>query len=325
MKVLFVASGNSKNFKLVPFIKSQGESLKEKGIEVKYFSVYGKGLKGYLKSSKRLRLYLNENKFDIIHAHYTLCGWVAVLSRPKIPLVLSIMGSDAYGNYYGQNKVSFLSKYLTLLTYLIQPFVNAIISKSSNIEKFVFRKKISFIIPNGVIIKEFDSACKKDNHEDLDLKSDKQYVLFLGDIDDKRKNFTLVKEALQFISNNCIELLTPFPVSHQKVIELIKSVDVFVLTAFNEGSPNVIKEAMVGNCPIVATDVGDVKWVIGDTEGCYISSFEPKDFAENLKLALNFAKTIKRTNGRQRVIDLGLDSETIAGKIIKVYKKVLNC
>ena len=96
------------------------------------------------------------------------------------------------------------------------------------------------------------------------------------------------------------------------------------MTSFSEGSPNVIKEAMACNCPIVSTDVGDVREVFGETEGCYISCPDSFKVAEEIKKALEFANTKRRTNGRQRIIDLGLDSESVAGRIVEVYKNVLN-
>jgi teichuronic acid biosynthesis glycosyltransferase TuaC len=100
--------------------------------------------------------------------------------------------------------------------------------------------------------------------------------------------------------------------------------DLLLLTSFHEGSPNVIKEAMACNCPIVSTNVGDVPEVIGKTEGCFLASFDPIDVAEKMRFALEFAQTKGRTNGRQRIIELGLDSETVSAKIIEVYNKVLN-
>lgn len=62
-----------------------------------------------------------------------------------------------------------------------------------------------------------------------------------------------------------------------------------------------------------------MKEIIGDTEGCYICSYDPTDVAEKIKMALSFGK---RTNGRKRIIELGLDSDSIA-KIIDVYQEVL--
>ncbi len=77
---------------------------------------------------------------------------------------------------------------------------------------------------------------------------------------------------------------------------------------------------MACKCPIVSTDVGDVKDVIGNTEGCYLTKFDPQDVAEKIKIALEFGE---RTNGRERIIEAGLDSKTIAKRIVGVYRKVL--
>jgi glycosyltransferase involved in cell wall biosynthesis len=77
---------------------------------------------------------------------------------------------------------------------------------------------------------------------------------------------------------------------------------------------------MACDCPIVSTDVGDVKEVIGNTDGCYISSFHPEEVVEKIRMAIKFGST---TRGRDRLIQLGLDSVTIADKIINVYQQVL--
>ncbi len=119
MKVLFVCSGNSKNFKIVPFIKAQGESLKELDIDVEYFPIIGKGVWGYLKACKRLRDHLKKNDYDIVHAHFTLSGWAAVTASKNTPIVLSLMGTDAQGDYVGENKIKFKSRGYMALTYLI--------------------------------------------------------------------------------------------------------------------------------------------------------------------------------------------------------------
>jgi glycosyltransferase involved in cell wall biosynthesis len=322
IKVLFICSGNSKDFEIPPFLNAQGTSLSAKGVTVEYFRLQGKGIKGYLKKVRELRKYLKEHTFHLLHAHYALSGWVAVLAFPSVPIVLSLMGTDAYGEYIGKNKVHFKSRLVTSLTCLIQPFVNAIISKSAFIEQHVYRKNISYVIPNGVRLEQF-KIYNREIRNELGLNSEKKYILFLGDPAYKRKNFELALEAVKLLRDENIELLTPYPTSHENVVKYLNAVDVFIMTAFMEGSSNVIKEAMACNCPIVTTDAGDAKWVIGDTPGCFITSFDPKDVAEKLKLALAFAEQTGRTNGRQRIMEIGLDSSSVAQRIVEVYEKVL--
>lgn len=322
MRILFVCSGNNKSFRIIPFIKDQGESLKRQGFEVDYFPIVGKGLSGYLKAVQRLRKHLKQKQYDLIHAHYTLSGWVALLSAGNIPVVLSLMGSDTCGKYVGVNQVLLKSKFETFLTKLIQPFVKAIISKSQNIERHVYLKHKSYIIPNGINIEKFIPEFGKQKPV-KDLKTSKRQFLFLGNTANYGKNYPLAKAALEQLNRTDVELVSPYPVPHHQVPTYLNSVDVLVLPSLSEGSPNVIKEAMACNCPIVSTDVGDVRWVIGETKGCYIASFDIKDFSEKMRHALNYSEAVGRTTGVQRIIELGLDSETIAKRIVEVYRKVL--
>ena len=76
---------------------------------------------------------------------------------------------------------------------------------------------------------------------------------------------------------------------------------------------------MACNCPIVSTDVGDVREVIGKTEGCYICSYAPEDVAEKINMSLYFGK---RTNGRDNIRHLEIN--VIPKRIIDVYKEVIN-
>jgi Glycosyltransferase len=321
MKVLFVCSGNSKAFDITPFIKEQGESLREEGVDVDYYPVKGKGLWGYIKAGFRLRKLLKERCYDLIHAHFTYSGWSAVIGAGRrIPVVLSLMGTDANGEYKANGKPAFSSRISSFLTWLIQPFVKAIISKSPNIESSVYLKQKSFIIPNGVNLQKFKPAPRATDTENT-WQHRKAKILFLGNKNKPGKNFPLVQAAIERLGDIDIELVCPYPVAHHDIPRYLNEADVLVFPSFVEGSPNVIKEAMACNCPIVSTDVGDVRWVIGQTAGCYIASFDPEDFATKIRMAIQFSREHGRTNGRQQIINLGLDAETVAKRIMAVYNQ----
>ena len=73
MKVLFICSGNS-NKGISSIIYSQGDSLREAGLDIEYFLIRRKGFWGYLTDSFRLKKKLKEKNFDIVHAHYLFSG-----------------------------------------------------------------------------------------------------------------------------------------------------------------------------------------------------------------------------------------------------------
>jgi glycosyltransferase involved in cell wall biosynthesis len=322
MKVIFVCRRSFK-FGIVPFIRTQGESLKNKGIELEYFVIEGKGLKSYLNSMRSLKKQLKKKSYDLVHAHYVFCGWVAVLAaRFQTPVIASYMGSDTYGSYNEKGKRVLKSIIVIILAKILQPFIKKIIVKSKNLHEYVYLKYKSALIPNGVNLNVFKQMDKKNCRKILNLDLDKKYILFLGDIEDPRKNFGLLKRTMDDF-NGRGEILAPYPVEAEKIPIYLNASDIIALFSYNEGSPNVIKEAMACNCPIVSTDVGDVRWVFGDTEGCYLTSFDPKDVAEKLKKALEFSENKRRTLGRKRIKELKLDAGSVAESLLDVYKGTL--
>ena len=138
------------------------------------------------------------------------------------------------------------------------------------------------------------------------------------------KNFKLFEKALEHVDpDNRIETHILKNIPHKDIPKYLCASDAVVLTSRWEGSPNIIKEAMACNCPVVATDVGDVAWLFGDEPGHFLTRFEPADVAEKIRESLDFAERHGRTRGRERIRKLGLDSETIALKLMDVYSDVL--
>ena len=80
MKVIFVASGNKAVGTVSSFVQSQYDSLADQGLEMIMFPVVGHGVKGYIKHLFALRRLIREERPDIVHAHYSVCGYLASLA-----------------------------------------------------------------------------------------------------------------------------------------------------------------------------------------------------------------------------------------------------
>ncbi|HCY74452.1 MAG TPA: glycosyl transferase group 1 [Ignavibacteriales bacterium] len=311
MKVLTVCreiSVNNKthNFAFAEFIFEQNKSLAKLGVIFEYYLIKEGGYKSYIKQISNFRFFLKSNdyNFDIIHAHGGHIGFIANFQR-KIPVVTTYHGSDI------NNRITRLFSVFALT------FSKENIFVSSNLLKKVRKYAIGKVIPCGVDFDIFKPLNKIECRSKLRLDEKDKIVLFAGDTKKRVKNFELAQSALELFDqkSKIIELKN---FKRQEVNLLLNAADVLLLTSLTEGSPQVIKEAMACNCPIVATDVGDIREIISDTEGCYIASFNPVDVAEKIQLALLFGR---RTDGNNRIGDL--NNDVIAKKIFEVYNKAI--
>jgi glycosyltransferase involved in cell wall biosynthesis len=308
VKVLILSSGN--RGVITPFVKEQGSCIQKNNIEVDYFLIKGKSYKGYLANLTLLKNKISEFKPDLIHAHYGLTALLANFQR-KVPVITTFHGSDIW--VYRRNRL--LSQIAQILS------EHSIIVDPRMLEKLVLPRKAT-IIPCGVDMETFYPIVKDIAFEKTNLPRDKINLLFSSKFNYYEKNYPLAQKTLEILGDgfNIIEL---DGYTRTEVSYLLNACEIALMTSISEASPQFIKEAMACNCPTVSTDVGDVKKLIGNTDGCYITTFDPEDVAEKVKMALEFRIKYKQTNGRKRIIELGLDSETVAGKVIEVYKKVL--
>jgi len=303
IKVLTVCSGNSNN--IAPFITEQVESLKANGMDIDIFGIVGKGVFGYLRNAFRIRNIVKKTKPDLIHAHYGLSGLASRLFTSR-PLVITFHGSEAY--IPNVRYLSCLAAKLSTYNIFVEEKLKQRIGGTNK----------SATLPCGINLNVFYPINKKIAREMIGFEQDKKYILFSSRFNNPVKQFSLAKSAVGKL-NMQIEILELSNKTRSEVNLLLNACDVALLTSKSEGSPQFIKEAMACNCPIVSTDVGDIKNIIGNTEGCYLTTFEPQDIANKIKSAINFGK---RTNGREKIMHF--DNKLISGKIVEVYKRVLN-
>ena len=315
-KILFVYSVNM--VLPPPFIERQMLSLIKNKMDVDKFEIKGKGVIGYFSNIFKLRKKIKNNNYDIIHAHYSLSALIVILSFTHKPLVTSFMGSDLVGtfNKNGSKKiVGFLNYFISKF---VQIFTDKIIVKSKNLAEYIFLKHKMSIIPNGINFDIFKPLSKIKARSKLNLNLNKNYILFVGDKNNFRKNFSLLSKCIRDLEENNIYLIDiNYPIHTDEIILFLNATDVLVLTSLFEGSPNIIKEALACNCRVVSVDVGDVKEHINNIEGCFISKYEKSDLCNKIISSMNYDKNF---NSRKKINYL--DSDKISNEIIKIYKSV---
>lgn len=312
MKVIFVASGNKAVGKVSSFVQSQYDSLQAEGLDMILFPIVGHGVIAHLRAAKQLRALIKKEQADVVHAHYSVCGYVASIAsiclahKPK--LVVSILGSFPTH-----------TKKWRLVRYCMQHLWDHTIVKSQRTARQL-GLPVS-IIPNGVNLDMFYPQDNMAARKELGLASDKHYIIWCSHPDRKEKNFVFAQAAIKLIDAKCNAILLPiYNKTPEKVAKYMNAADCLLLTSEKEGSPNVIKEAMACNCPIVTTDVGDVRERLSGLEGCYILPEDAYNSAEQLAELITRALDYhQRTNGYNRIIEDQLTVQQIAKRIIQCY------
>lgn len=287
---------------VAPFIYEQIQGLKQLGCDFRICFVKGGGWKSYIQAWRTMMHDIAEYKPDIIHAHYGLCGLVANLQR-QVPVISTYHGSDI-----NDKRVRWISKIAVRLSQM-----NIFVSQP--LMEIVGHPAKSRVIPCAVDTHTFHPMDKDMCRQQLGLANDKIYILFSKEFADEVKNYPLAKQAV-LMYNPLAELLEFYGYTREQVPMLYNAVDCGLLTSFTEGSPQFVKEAVACGCPIVSTDVGDVRNVLAGVENSFISTYEVKDVANKLKKAISI--------GHQSTTTLNemYHNDTVIKNIFEIYSSV---
>ena len=301
------------------FVKEQVESLREAGVEVDVlaFGARGKGV-NYLRAVGALWRQLRAKRYDVIHAHYGLVGFVARLQF-QCPVVVTYHGSDLFGRPTPDHKPTVKGTTSRLISKLVGSMVTQRIIVAP-----VLRPKIwpldAVIIPMGVDLSLFKPAPREEARRQLGLPPDKRLVLFVAHPKNYIKRYDLAEAAVQLLrqASPDVELIAVYQAPHEQVPTFMNACDALVLTSTYEASPCVIKEAMACNLPIVSVNVGDVAERIDGVEGCYLCERTPEDIATKLRRVLEDGR---RPDSRSKIAELSL--QNVARRVIAVYQAAL--
>ena len=322
MKVLFLyrAKNEAGDNRVVV---TQGKSLESAGVEVDYFPLTGRGPGAYLRAIAAIRKRLKTSGADLIHAHYGISGIAGRLASGGKPLIVSFMGTDLLGSHRSDGRTETFSRLLAWLNrWLARRYYSLSIVKSSEMQGRLLRNTRHALIPNGVDLEAFAPLDRAVARQRLNIDQNEFLVLFPAGRNNPEKNYQLASEAADMLRDRGFRMMDFNSASREEMNLLINAADLLLVTSFHEGSPNIVKEAMACCCPVVATAVGDIPWLFGDTPGHYLTGFDAREIAARIEEAARFRRESGFTEGRNRIVLLGLDSERVARIIMDHYSRL---
>ena len=319
MKILIIASDKGVHF--APFIEEQIAALQEIGVQVVRYAVTGKGILGYLRELPTLKQMIRAEQPDLVHAHFGLCGVLANLQR-IVPVVTTYHGSDI-----NVPKILRFSKIAMRLSAWNIFVSQRNVDIAFRLSPLAFRlKRRSTLIPCGINLTDDQLLSRSEARKILGISENEIIILFAGAFDNAVKDAPLARQTVELAS-----ILSPLAsrlvlqelrgFSRAEVNCWMCAANALLMTSKTEGSPQVVKEAMACGCPIVSVDVGDVAERTEGVEGCHVvPTRNPKDIANALSKAIEFEG---RTNGREKIIEMGLTNKQVAERLMAIYKSLV--
>jgi glycosyltransferase involved in cell wall biosynthesis len=298
-------------------------SLAAEGISVQVLVVDGRASRwAYLRTALRmLGLHGRRQHYDLIHAHTGHCGVLARL-QTRHPVLVSYVGYDLYGDPRADGGITFKSRLEAVIFRRLAQVVEATITKSAAMEDLLpaGARPRNVILPNGVDRESFRPIPRADARRALGWPEDELTILWAGHSHIPRKRLDLAEEVLRRVREELrgarLRICSGFAPADVPV--WMNAADVLLFTSMAEGSPNVVKEAMACDLPIVSVDVGDTREVIEGTAHCTVVR-EPDPRALAAAVAEVLAQAPVRSDGRARSAHLGL--EQIARRLVGVYEE----
>ena len=302
------------------FVVRQVTSLRKLGISVSRFDIGASHSPLRLLSKwMKLRRKLRRIRPDIVHAQYgTIQATLAVLTG--YPTVISFCGGDLI---LAAPSVSWLRTYLGfLMSNLAALRAHGIICKSEELRQALWWKRYkAVVIPSGVDLDLFTPGSQVEARQELGWEIGPPIVFFSSGGDSKNKGVDIVHAAMEVVRKyipNALLQTTAHDVHPTRMPLYFRAADVLVCASKREGSPNVVKEALACNLPVVSTAVGDVGERLAGVYPSEIVRREPRAMGEAIAKIL---RTRSRCNGRERVMSISQDR--VALSIRDVYRSVI--
>jgi glycosyltransferase involved in cell wall biosynthesis len=261
-----------------------------------------------------IRTSLNDRRYDVIHAHTGHCGVVAMLQL-RHPVVVSYVGYDLEAQSADHRMLRALERFVFRnLSCLVAASI--VKSRRGQTRLPPLGRRRAHLIPNGVDLDVF-KPIGRDEARSVMGWGDEPTVLFPADPARPEKRFALARSAFELAQETMpsLRLALLADVDPDLVPYWMNAADVLILTSISEGSPNVVKEALACNLPVVSVDVGDVAEITSGVRLSHICRATSEALAASLLAVVSSLP--ERSDGREHIARLS--TQRVAGRLIDVY------
>jgi teichuronic acid biosynthesis glycosyltransferase TuaC len=307
------------------FVKRQVDSLRAAGIrcDVLYLRGYATPLAYPFAALRFLRATVGwRDRYRLVHVH---AGETALAARFFVgpPMLVSYCGDDVLGDPRDDGTIPPGSRLRSAIIRAHARLFTATITKSQEMHDRLPSavRRRNTVLPNGVDMEHFRpigraEARRRIGWDDLEL-----VVLFAGTRPDSpRKRRWLAEAACASAAERLgrVRLHVTGSTPPDQMPLLMNAADCLIVTSLMEGSPNVVKEALMCNLPVVATPSGDIPLLLDGVEPSYLCPPELEALGAALVDCLSRGE---RSNGRERSAGW-LSSEAIAARVLDLYERL---
>jgi teichuronic acid biosynthesis glycosyltransferase TuaC len=307
------------------FIKRQVESLRELGVRFDVMFVRGylsKRAYGFAAAALAELSRSESAPYRLVHAHGGETAFAAAAYR-RAPVLVSYLGLDILGSRTGDGRAHFRSRARAGVLRESARFVSRTITKSREMHNALPRscRRRNDVVPSGVDPSTFTPMPRDDARRLLGWHTDAPIALFGANPKVSGKRYWLAAAACEVASRQLenLELKTLGGIKPSVVPLMMNAADCLLFTSSAEGSPNVVKEALMCNLPVVATPAGDVRDLLERISPSWVCVPSADALGDAVAKALSGPV---RSDGRAK--SAHLTTASIADRVLAIYKGMLS-
>ena len=305
------------------FVKRQVESLGALGLRYDVLQIKGfrSPLAYPLAAALLVALNLSrDRRYRLVHAHGGEAGVAAWFYR-RAPLFVSYLGDDLLGTARADGTFTRGSRIKAAILRQHARLARGINTKSDQMAAALpgrVRRR-AMVSPDGVDAKEFRPLPRAEARSALAWDADERVVLFAADPAVAVKRYWLAEATCRLaeVELGRIRLHVAATVPPGEMSLVMNAADCLILTSASEGSPNVVKEALMCNVPVVATRVGDVERLLADVTPSHVCEASPEALA---RAVVDCLEPPRRSNGRSR--SQWFSAEGVARRHLEKYAEL---